>query len=354
MNLDIETTVRTIFIMLLVGAGALVMLALRAFREAGRLRFFLKKRALLGRAWQFVFFAALTVVVAFLINGFAEPATYKFFEPSPTPTNTPTITSTPTITQTPTITNTPTITPTLEFTPTPELPAVISQDFTSEVTPNAGAVFSGIAFSRSLDDDYQPIDADDTFENPVDKIHASYSFNNMTLGTQWTALWFRDGELLDYETLPWRGASGGYDFALLDLPGEEWLPGEYELQLYIGSDWEVTGNFTVTGLAPTPTITPTPTQTLSPTATQTSTITPTASATAVPSGTPVPTGTLANTPVPSRTAAPTRTATLTRTPTLTRTATLTRTSTATLVPSATSVPTITLVPTATRRSTIYR
>ena len=49
MNLDIETTVRTIFIMLLVGAGALVVLALRAFREAGRLRFFLKKRALLGR-----------------------------------------------------------------------------------------------------------------------------------------------------------------------------------------------------------------------------------------------------------------------------------------------------------------
>ena len=340
--------------MLLVGAGALVVLALRAFREAGRLRFFLKKRALLGRAWQFVFFAVVIVVIAFLINGFAEPATYKFFEPSPTPTNTPTITSTPTITQTPTITNTPTVTPTLEFTPTPELPAVIGEGFTSEVTPNAGAVFSNISFSRRLDGEYQPIDPAITFANPVDDIYASYSFNNMTLGTQWSALWFRDGELIYYETIPWRGASGGYDYALLDLPGEEWIPGEYELQLYIGSTWEVSGIFTVTGVAPTPTITPTPTQTLSPTATLTPTITPTASSTASPSGTPAPTATLTNTPVPSQTAVPTRTATLTRTPTLTRTATLTRTPTVTLVPSATSVPTITLVPTATRRSTIFR
>jgi hypothetical protein len=330
MNLDIETTVRTIFIMLLAAAGVLVLMSVRIFREASRLRFFLKKRALLARAWRLVFIALLVVVGAFLINNYAEPVTYKIFEPSPTPTLTATITQTPTVTQTPTSTQTPTITPTLEFTVTPEMPLIISQDFTSQVTPNPNAVFSTLTFARSLTEDYLPVDPADTFENPVESLFASFSYDSMTVGTQWTAMWYRDGELIYYETRPWNGASGGYGYSDCTLPGEDWLPGIYEVQMFIGQQWKTSGIFTITGLAPTPTMTPT----LAPTVT----LTPEPSLTITPTqpGTSVPTTTQTVTPLPSQTAEPTATITPTRT----------------LAPTQSSTPT--LVPTATRRSTIYR
>ncbi len=348
MNLDIETTVRTIFVMLLAGGVALFLLAVRAFREAGRLRFFLKKRALLGRAWQFVFFALLVVVVAFLINGFAEPVAYQFFLPSPTATLTPTVTATPTITLTPTITSTGTITPTMEFTPTPEMPAVISEGFVSQVTPNPEAVFSNLSFARRITGENLPVDAAETFSNPIEVLNGTFSYDRMTFGSQWTALWFREGELICWETQPWNGASGGYGYTDCSNPSDGWLPGDYEVQIFVGQTWKASGTFSVTGQPPTPTVTPTQTPTVSPTTsptttptvsptiTPTRTITPTATGTIAPSATLVPSATTTSTPQPTRTSTPTRTATPTRTPTWT------------------PVPSATLVPTATRRSTIYR
>jgi len=342
MNLDIATTVRTIFVMLLLAGIALTLAAVRAFREASRLRFFLKRRELLGRAWKFIFFAMLVVAAAFLINIYAEPVTYRYFQASPTPTLTPTVTQTPTITETPTITPTATITPTLEFTPTPEMPAAISEGFTSIVTPNPKTIFSKLSFARTITKENLPINASDNFENPIEKIYGTYSYDGLQKGVQLTALWFRDGELICYETTPWEHASGGYAYTDCLIPAEEWLPGAYEVQMYVGETWKVTGTFTVTGEPPTPTATftatttLTQTPTLTPTVTLTPSLTPTATNTKIPTGTPLPIATLAPTSTPTQTPTPTRT--MTATPTATQT----------------NIPTLTLVPTATRHSTIYR
>jgi len=348
MNLDIQTTVRTIFVFLLIACAAMVFTAVRAFREAGRLRFFLKKRELLGRAWRFVLFALMILGGAIILNTFAEPMVYRVFPPSPTVTQTPTITLTPTITVTPTVTITPTLTPTSEFTSTPIMPAVISQDFSSETTPNPNARFSTPVFSRKIDDDYQPIEIADTFENPVDKIYGTFSYESMITNSQWTALWFRDGELVSYESIPWNGSSGGFGYTESNLRPDQWLPGVYEVQIFVGETWKSSGLFTVTGTLPTltitqtATITATPTTTLTPTRTQIPSATLTRTGTQLPNATPTPT--FARTIMPSDTSTllPSGTLTLTLTPIPSLTATVTQT------------PLPTLVPTATRRSTIYR
>jgi len=109
----------------------------------------------------------------------------------------------------------------------------------------------------------------------------------MIRGSQWTALWFRDSELIDFETLPWDGESGGYGFTETKLLPEEWLPGIYEVRIFVGETWKVSGSFEVIGdpFTPTPTITLTPTRTptltptLTPTPTRTPTLTPTLTAT---------------------------------------------------------------------------
>jgi len=336
MNLDIETTVKTVFFLLLTAASVFVLLAIRAFREASRLRFFLKKRALLGRAWQFIFFTILILVVAFLINNYAEPFTYRIFQPSPTPTQTATITPTPTITLTPTITQTPTNTPTLEFTPLPLMPAVISEGFTSEVTPNPQAIFSNISFSRRLTRDYLPIDPANTFSNPIDELFASFSYDKMLVGSQWSTLWFRDNELIYYETKPWNGASGGYGYSDCLIAPEEWLSGTYEVQIFVGEIWKAFGTFTVTGEPLTPTATVPPIATITATASFTPTRTLTPSETPKPTSTPQPSPTMTQTATPTLTSTPTRTFTPTR------------------IPTKTPVPTATLIPTPTRYSTIFR
>jgi hypothetical protein len=336
MNLDIQTTVRTIFIFLLLACMGMVFTAVRAFREAGRLRFFLKKRELLGRAWRFVLFALLIAGGAILINSFAEPMVYRVFPPSPTVTQTPTMTLTPTVTVTPTVTITPTMTQIPEFTSTPIMPVVISQDFTSVTTPNPNARFSPPVFSRRIDKDYQPIDIGDTFENPVETIYGTFSYESMITNSQWSALWFRDGELVSYESIPWNGSSGGFGYTESNLRPDQWLPGTYEVQIFVGETWKSTGTFTITGTPPTPTITSTATITNTPT----STLTPTG--TLAPTSTLTPTFTRTITPSLTNTLLPSITPTQTITPNPSLTATITQT------------PSPTLVPTATRRSTIYR
>lgn len=133
----------------------------------------------------------------------------------------------------------------------------------------------------------------------------------MVPGSQWTALWFRDGELIYYESIPWDGASGGYGFTDLDLPAEEWLPGFYEVQIFAGETWKSSGTFEVFGDPPEPTITPTATNTFTPTVTEAPTETAVPTETLVPTETNVPTGT----PVPTETLVPTETSPPTQTPT---------------------------------------
>ena len=111
---------------------------------------------------------------------------------------------------------------------------------------------------------------------------AVFSYDQMIPGSQWTALWYRNNELVHYETIPWDGEVGGYGFTEWKAPAEEWLPGTYEVRIFVGLDWKVVGQFILQGDAPTkiPTLTvtpsPTPTRTKIPTPTKpvTATVTP--------------------------------------------------------------------------------
>jgi hypothetical protein len=108
----------------------------------------------------------------------------------------------------------------------------------------------------------------------------------MLPGVQWTSLWLRGGDLVCYETIPWDGTTGGYGTAECADPIGGWQPGTYEVQIFVGLEWKVVGQFIVQGDAPTaiPTLSPTPSTT--PTATQTPSATPTLTDTPNPTSTP--------------------------------------------------------------------
>lgn len=182
---------------------------------------------------------------------------------------------------------------------------------------------------------------------------AAFSYNELADGIQWTALWYRQDELVSFETKPWDGGTGGYGFSEWHPKAEEWLPGEYQVQLFLGFDWYQVDFFTIIGNPPpsTATFTPTPSMTLAPTRTPTLTLSPTITLT--PSNTPTPSKTPTQTPLPG-TVQPTSTSipTITRQPTATPvTPTVTITRWPTPINSITPTPTLTRWPTPTRTPT---
>ncbi len=307
-NLEIHTTVQIAFFIALALAVIAIPLGIGRIISGRKLPYFKKRRDQMMIGWRLLMAAILLGGLSFFLNSYAEPVIYTYFAPSPTLKRTPTITLTPTISLTPTITETPTITltPLFSYTPTitpiPVIPDVIEARFESQVTPDPAAVFSPIQFARNLDIDYVPISPQETFTNPIAHLYGVFSYDGVSDRSQWTAIWYRDGELVYFETKPWDGGTGGYGYTDWQPDPSSWIPGEYEVQLYNGNFFKVSGRFTVTGAAPTPKPSITPSFTASNTPLPTSTRTPTLTKTTKPSKTPV----------------PTRTPTITRTPTLTK------------------------------------
>lgn len=263
--MDIRAGVLAAVGLLLVGAFLVMRSGFRSWLSARKLSFYKIKRK--RQRGAFVTFVGGILVLSFAIwlALFGEPVAYRYFPPSPTVTLTstitvvPSITLTPTLTLTPTITDTPSVTDTPTITPTPFVPPAIEALFESVITPNPSAVFSPLQFTLNCSN-FLNFEAAAIFQNPIRYMCAVFTYADMVPGSQWTALWFRDGELVHYETIPWDGETGGYGFTDWEAPPEEWLPGNYEVQIFVGLEWKVVGQFLVQGNPPTPT----PTLTLTP------------------------------------------------------------------------------------------
>jgi type VI secretion system secreted protein VgrG len=194
---------------------------------------------------------------------------------------------TPTITLTPELSYTPTVTS------TPFLPIAIEAQFDSKITPDPAAKFSPLIFSLSVKD-YQPVSPQAVFQNPLRIVFATFSYDGMTDGVQWTAIWYQNGQLLKSKTGHWDSGTGGSGQYELDLPAEQWLPGTYQLVFFVGTEWKVLGEFRVMGGPPTATVSPTPSLTRTPT------LTPSVTHTPVPSWTPRPSDTRWPSPSPTK------------------------------------------------------
>lgn len=302
MNLDIHDAVVTLIVLILLGAVVCVWGGVRAIRKGRKVSYYRLRQRQVAAGWWTIVFAFALAMGGVLLGQFGEPTIYQYFPPSPSPTLTGTVTFTPTISLTSTISLTPTITgtPAVSYTPTitvtPFMPIAIEAQFESLITPNPAAIFSPLSFSKSIAN-FQAVDPQTVFQNPVGRMFATYSYDGMLNGVQWSALWYRNGELAFYETGPWEGSTGGYGYAEWNPPAEEWLEGTYQVIFFVGMEWKTLGEFRVYGDPPTltpsliPSISPTSTLTRMPTQSPTITRTPTPSRTARPSDTRWPTQT---------------------------------------------------------------
>lgn len=359
LNIDVISGVNAALFLALFGSILAFLLGISTLRRGLKLVYFRKRQEAIARGWKLIIMSIVLAGASWALNNYAEPAFYTVFPPSPTITLTPTITETATITLPPTMTLSPTVSETPSITNTPALPDSLRAMATSQVDPGTEVLFSPIQFAEEIGDDGFPIEPSVRFMNPLRKLNGFYSYDKLVLGTQISFVWMRldDRVALCESTVVWDISTGGYNFVTCEPEDpDDWLPGAYELQVFLGSEWFMSEGFVIEGMpltptataseVPTATDTPPATGTWTPTATRTATVTGTVTLTATitPTGTDTLTPTVTWTPTNTSTNTATPTATRTPRPTDTRQPTPTLTSTPTLVPTRTPRPTDTVNP----------
>ncbi|HNR01960.1 MAG TPA: hypothetical protein PKK59_05445 [Anaerolineaceae bacterium] len=249
MNIDVATTVKVILGLLAIFAVISIFMAVKSIKAGHKLLFYQKRQLLIYHGWRLVLLALGLLLSGFLIFRFGEPLVYRYFPPSPTITLTPTITITPTVTNTPSMTYTPTITLTLSQTYTPALPDFIQATIQTPVGPDASAIFSPLSFSDTTEDGVVTESLTE-FDLPVSTLFGGFSYDRMAVGVQWTAVWLYGEEIICSETKAWDYAPGGYGYTDCTRPVEAWLPGVYEVRIFVGQTWKVSGTFRILGEEP--------------------------------------------------------------------------------------------------------
>ncbi|MCL4823418.1 MAG: hypothetical protein KJZ57_04280, partial [Anaerolineales bacterium] len=263
--MDIRSGFIAASILLAIWALAVFRSGWITFHSAARLTFYRIKRSRESRGRWLILASFLILAIAIFLPIYGQPVAYHYFPPSPTPSLTLTPSVVPTITLTPTITDTPLYSETPTGTPTPYLPLVVEAQFVSVVTPNPEAAISPLAFALAVTQDGLPQNPSTLFRNPIQKIYASFSYDKMVPGSQWSAVWFRNGEYVCHESYPWDGGTGGYYYSECANPVGGWQPGVYSVQMYVGTEFNRADAFTVVGAAPeTPAPSPTPSMTATP------------------------------------------------------------------------------------------
>jgi hypothetical protein len=244
--MTIDSSLQSLVLLLAACMLALVWAGWRMVRGSGGLRFYSLRRQRAASGWRLMVGGIVAGLLAVLLRTYGRPVAYMIVPPTPSVTPTRTETLTPTITRTPTITSTPEATATATKTPTPSLPEPVLVTFHETITPGTLAALSPISIATRLDGFNRPLDAREEFTQVPHRLFGAFTYDGLQDGVRWTAIWRRGESIVCLESKPWDGGTGGYGYTEC-APEAGWVPGEYEVQMFLGEVWWVSARFTVLG-----------------------------------------------------------------------------------------------------------
>jgi hypothetical protein len=235
------------------------------------------------------------------------------------------------------ITPSPVVIPTtVQATATPAMPIAVQALIQGTVTPAFDVEFGRLRFSTEINN-YTLVAPGEVFTNPIKQMYSVFTYQPVGVKVEWIALWYQNGALMYVDTTSWKDFPAGVGVASWIRPAPEWQPGDYEVQVFLGTDWKASGRFALAGNPPTVTPSPLPSATVTPAPTSTASSTPTITRT--PTASPL--------PPPSRTPSATQTATARPSATASPSETPTNTAAARAAPSSTQTASLTAAPSST-------
>src|SRR5512138_3345164 len=244
-------------ILFVVGAIVVYFSGIRSLQASRRLADYRMKRKYVARARWGLIGGLLSVAVAaslFFLNRPAAPP------PTPTPEATQTsVSASPTATlpgptpspvpaqATPTffvITPSPAATNTSAATTTPFMPMAVQAMVQGSMTPVFPIEIGKLRFSTDINN-YELVAPGTHFHNPVKQVYAVFNYQPTGVKIQWTALWYQNGGLRYIDTNAWRNSPVGIGITSWGQDVTSWLPGNYEVQIFIGTGWKSSGTFTL-------------------------------------------------------------------------------------------------------------
>lgn len=242
-----------VLIVILILVGVYVIFAGRnRLQESRKVMFVTIRKKQVRQGTTTIFIGLIMILLAAFYLLYGEVLVVEYIPMTITPSATPTTTLTPTITMIPTITLTPTLTPTLDktYTPVPtkppSIPEAVLGQFENIAQPNPDTIFSPLVFGIQIDSNYQILQPKESFPNPVGHMYATFTYDGMAIGSQWTALWYYNNDLVHFETMPWNAGTGGIGYTDWEPDPSEWLAGQYQVSIFLGEQWKITGGFLVT------------------------------------------------------------------------------------------------------------
>jgi hypothetical protein len=136
-------------------------------------------------------------------------------------------------------------TPTVTLTATATFESVLRlTPADSEQEPPRGATIELVAAASGITPDYAPLGQETQFAAGIQRIYFFVRFDNMANGLAWTRVLFREGVPIQGQSYRWAmGESGESYFFFGDANG--YLPGRYEVRIFIGAEEASRISFTV-------------------------------------------------------------------------------------------------------------
>lgn len=139
--------------------------------------------------------------------------------------------------------------PTLTSTPAPSATSTSPPPSPTATRPPAtapaGTQLGPIAFTTQISDGRTPIGSTDVFSDTVDRVYATFPYDGMQNGVNWTHVWYFNGVEFSRSEENWRWGSSDSSFVFINPVGA----GEYRLELYVNDDLLASAEFMVQGLA---------------------------------------------------------------------------------------------------------
>ncbi len=250
----------------------------RIRRQAGQFggKLFLTSLVLFGVALALAFYSGLTAIAfrglnnlfapnAPVLQGVALPTITSTSTETTEPTATTRVTSTPAPTLTPTIiTSTPTPEPTSTSTPT--LTLTPTETLTPTITPTPTATYESVlrltppfstrrarpeasiqitAADEAISASKTPLQPRTTFTAGVKRIYLFMNYQAMDDGVAWTRVLYRDDVAVQGQAYLWSMGENGASFFFFGSE-DGYLPGGYEVRLYLGDEEINRFAFTIT------------------------------------------------------------------------------------------------------------